>query len=161
MKTVYSKPILHDLSQGSRIAFARHFRLMTQDEIAKLLDVGGTCRRRTITRYERSERHPEVCRCKKIANILNVSYDAIKRYDFDNPIDILYMLLWMEELLPNYYFDISKVMEVNPDYIEIINNFLSEWNEMKIKRKKREIRYSDYIEWKLTYKIKDKEVSDE
>jgi len=52
-------------------------------------------------------------------------------------------------------------MEVNPDYIEIINNFLSEWNEMKIKRKKREIRYSDYIEWKLTYKIKDKEVSDE
>ena len=32
MKLIYSRPILRDLSQGSRMAFARQFRTLSQDE---------------------------------------------------------------------------------------------------------------------------------
>ena len=78
MKLIYSRPILRDLSQGSRIAFSRQFRTMTQDDIAKELGISGECRRRTMTRYEKGDRNPEECRTKKIAEILNVKYEAIK-----------------------------------------------------------------------------------
>lgn len=160
MKLVYSRPILHDLSQGSRIAFVRHFRLMSQDEVACELGIGSKSRRRTVTRYEKGDRNPEECRTKKIANILNVKYEAIKRYDYKKPIDLIYTLLWMEELLPNYHFDISDVKDIDDEYIETLNKFLEEWNLMKQRRKNKEIRYSDYIEWKLTYCL-DKEDSND
>lgn len=32
MRVIYSKPEVKDLSQGSRIAFIRQFRYMTQDK---------------------------------------------------------------------------------------------------------------------------------
>lgn len=38
MRVIYSKPELKDLSQGSRIAFIRQFRYMTQDEVIGLID---------------------------------------------------------------------------------------------------------------------------
>ena len=39
MKLIYSRPILRDLSKGSRMAFARQFRTLSQDEVAKQLGV--------------------------------------------------------------------------------------------------------------------------
>lgn len=38
MRVIYSKPELKDLSQGSRIAFIRQFRYMTQDEVSDKLE---------------------------------------------------------------------------------------------------------------------------
>ena len=99
MKVVYSRPILHDLSQESRIAFARHFRLLSRDDVARELGISSYSRRRTVTRYEKRVRNPEENRTRKIANILNVSYESIKRYDFKDPIDTIYYLLWMEEFI--------------------------------------------------------------
>ena len=52
MRVIYSKPELKDLSQGSRIAFIRQFRYMTQDEVSDKLGLTGECKRRTMTRYE-------------------------------------------------------------------------------------------------------------
>ena len=69
MKLMYSRPILRDLSQGSRIAFVRQFRAKTQDEIAGLLGATGECRRRTMTRYEKGDRSPTVARTKFIADV--------------------------------------------------------------------------------------------
>ena len=39
MRLLYTKPELKDLSQGSRIAFIRQFRLMTQDEVFDKLEI--------------------------------------------------------------------------------------------------------------------------
>lgn len=57
MRLLYTKPELEDLSQGSRIAFARNFRFMTQDEVSDKLGLTGECKRRTMTRYEKGDRN--------------------------------------------------------------------------------------------------------
>ena len=81
MRMLYMKPELDDLSQGSRIAFARQFRFMTQDNVSDKLGLTGVCKRRTMTRYEKGGRNPKDKRTMEIAKILNVSYEAIKKYD--------------------------------------------------------------------------------
>ena len=59
MFNFYAYPELRDLSQCSRIAFARHFRHKTQDYVSKELGLTGNCRRRSITRYEKGNRNPK------------------------------------------------------------------------------------------------------
>ncbi len=153
MRLIYTKPRLNDLSQGSRIAFVRQFRFMTQDDISDKLGLTGECKRRSMTRYEKGDRNPKDERTKQLANIFNVNYNAIKKYDYKNPIDILYTFMWLEEIIPRYYIDLSKVPNINENNINIIKKFINEWEKMRSKRLKKEISYIDYTEWKLTYEV--------
>lgn len=155
MRLIYSRPILDDLSQGSRIAFARQIRFMSQDEVSDKLGLTGECKRRTMTRYERENRHPKEKRTKEIADILNVSYESIKKYDYKDPIDIIYTLFWIEELVPNYKVTIDDVKNINNKDSIIIQKAINEWNIMKSKREQRQISYKEYIEWKLTYSLEE------
>lgn len=155
MRLIYTKPLLKDLSQGSRIAFVRQFRLMTQDEVSDKLGLTGECKRRTMTRYEKGNRNPKNDRTMEIAQILNVNIASIKKYDYKNVEDIIYTLMWLEELLSNYHIDLSDVPSVKNNIILELKMFLDEWNIMRNKRMKREISYNDYIDWKLNYKIKE------
>ena len=107
MRLIYTKPKLKDLSQGSRIAFVRQFRFLTQYDVSDKLGLTGECKRRTMTRYERGDRNPKDERLTEIANILNVSFNSIKKYDYTKPIDLIYTLMWLEELIPNYYINFS------------------------------------------------------
>ena len=61
--------------------------------------------------------------------------------------------MWLEEIIPRYYIDLSKVPNINENNIIIIKKFINEWERMRNKRLKREISYIDYIEWKLTYEV--------
>ena len=85
MRVMYTKPKLKDLSQGSRIAFVRQFRLMTQDDVSDKLGLTGECKRRTITRYEKGDRNPKDDRTLEIAQILNVNINSIKKYEYKEP----------------------------------------------------------------------------
>ena len=154
MRILYTKPELVDLSQGSRIAFARQFRFMTQDDVSDKLGLTGECKRRTMTRYEKGNRNPKNDRTLEIAKILDININAIKKYDYKEPIDLLYTLMWLEELIPKYQIDISKVPNINDENIVMFKQFINEWNVMREKRNKREITYEEYIEWKLTYEVK-------
>ena len=154
MRILYTKPELVDLSQGSRIAFARQFRFMTQDDVSDKLGLTGECKRRTMTRYEKGNRNPKDDRTSEIAKILDININAIKKYDYKEPIDLLYTLMWLEELIPKYQIDISKVPNINDENIVMFKQFINEWNIMREKRNKREITYEEYIEWKLTYGVK-------
>lgn len=136
MRLLYTKPKLKDMSQGSRIAFARQFRLMTQDNVSDKLGLTGECKRRTMTRYEKGNRNPKEDRAREIANILDVNYNAIKKYDFIETIDIIYYLMWLEELLLNYQIDLSNVANVDEKQILIIKKFVSEWSIIRNKRQK-------------------------
>ena len=154
MRIMYMKPELNDLSQGSRIAFARQFRFMSQDEVSDKLGLTGECKRRTMTRYERGNRNPKDKRLMEIANILNINVNSIREYDFRNPIDLFYILMWMEEIIPKYQIDLSKIPNINEENIIFFKKFMDDWNMMREKRNKREISYEEYIEWKLNYEVK-------
>ena len=156
MRLLYTKPRLNDLSQGSRIAFARQFRTMSQDEVSDILGLTGECKRRTMTRYEKGDRNPKLKRLEEISSILKVNINSLKEYDFNNPIDVVYIFMWMEELIPNYVIDVSKVPRVDEYYIDVVKKSIEEWTDMRIKRLRKEISYEDYIEWKLNYEIKEK-----
>lgn len=81
MQILYTKPKLRDLSQGSRIAFARQFRMMSQNDVSDKLGITGECKRRTMTRYEKGERNPKIDRLEDISKILNVNVNSIRNYD--------------------------------------------------------------------------------
>ena len=153
MRLLYTKPELKDLSQGSRIAFVRQFRLMTQDEVSDKLGLTGECKRRTMTRYEKGERNPKDDRTYELSKILKVNYNAIKKYDFKDQSDILYTLMWLEELLPRYQIDLSRIPSINDDNIIKFKEFINQWEEMRTKRFKREISYEQYVEWKLNLEV--------
>lgn len=110
-----------------------------------------------MTRYEKGNRTPKEKRTQEIANILNVSVNAIREYDLKEPIDIFYTLLWLEEYIPKYQIDISKIPNIKENHIIKFKRFINEWDEMREKRNKREISYEEYIEWKLTYEVKNHE----
>ena len=153
MRLLYTKPELKDLSQGSRIAFVRQFRLMTQDEVSDKLGLTGECKRRTMTRYEKGERNPKDDRTYELSKILKVNYNAIKKYDLKDQSDILYTLMWLEELFPRYQIDLSRIPSINDDNIIKFKEFINEWEEMRTKRFKREISYEQYVEWKLNLEV--------
>ena len=151
MRYVYLKPELKDLSQGSRIAFVREFRYMTQDNVSDKLGLTGECKRRSMARYERGDRVPKEERLQEIANILNINVKCLKEYDFKNEEDMIYILLWMEELYPRMNIDLG-LSESLPKESDIkLKRFFEEWNVMKEKRANLELSYDDYVEWKLQY----------
>ena len=108
-----------------------------------------------MTRYEKGDRNSKDERLTETASILNVSINSIKKYDYNKPIDLIYTLMWIEELIPNYYISFSDVPNINELYIVTIKKFYNEWNIMRNKRFKREISYKEYIKRKLNYDLKE------
>ncbi len=161
MNYVYLKPELENLSQGERISFARQMRRMTQDEVSEKLGLTGECKRRSMTRYERGDRIPKEDRLLEIANILNVNVKCLKEFDFRNEEDIIYMLLWMEEMYPRMNIDLG-ISEYFPNRRDKkIQKFMNEWKEMRRKRQEHEITYDEYIEWKLQYEFNEGDEDEE
>lgn len=76
---LYSRPILEDLSQGSRIRFIRIFRQLTQENVSDDLGITGENKRRTMTRYEKGDRKPSKERLNEIAKILLINENIIKK----------------------------------------------------------------------------------
>ena len=153
MNYVYLKPELENLSQGERISFARQMRRMTQDEVSEKLGLTGECKRRSMTRYERGDRIPKEDRLLEIANILNVNVKCLKEFDFRNEEDIIYMLLWMEEMYPRMNIDLG-ISEYFPNKRDKkIQMFINEWKEIRRKRQEHKLTYDEYIEWKLNFKL--------
>ena len=140
----YSMPILDDLSQGSRIAYIRQFRNLSQDDVSDSLGLTGETKRRTMTRYESGERIPKDERLKELAKILLTNINMIKEYDFKSESDLAYLLLWIEIKYPKLRIDIDTKNEK-------FNRFLEVWKEKRLKHQVGKIKLEDYIEWKLTY----------
>ena len=122
MFNFYTYPELRDLSQGSRIVFARQFKHMTQDNVSDKLGLTGECKRRTMTRYEKGDRNPKFDRTLEIARKLNISVNAIKKYDYKDPIDIIYILK------DNYEFldDIRKIRNKYEHKMHDVKHYSSE-----------------------------------
>lgn len=75
-----------------------------------------------------------------------VNDNFIKQYEFKSISDILYFLLWLEEMFPKMRIDLGSNNEM-------INLFFNEWNTMRDKKQKMAINYEEYFEWKINYKV--------
>lgn len=153
MKFEYLKPVLKDLSQGSRLSFVRQYRHISKNEVAEHFNLGGERMNRTINRYEKNVRAPKEERLVELANLFNVNINSIKEYDFTNPIDTIYALMWLED---EYSFitvdvDTSNIVGSNKNIL----NGLNKWKNMKSKYINKEISYEEYMDWKLNFKLED------
>lgn len=81
-----------------------------------------------------------------IADLYEVSVNAIKRYDFNNPNDVVYFHMWLEEEF--LYFEISFDSDCfeRTEYDDIVQKAMNEWKEMRCKRKNLEISDEEYLE---------------
>lgn len=152
----YFKPTLKNLSQGARLEYVRKLRYMSKDDVADYFDLGGEGKEITISRYENNSRVPSNERLKELAKLYNVSINAIKEYKFNEPIDIIYMLMWLEEQFPYYELNLDYDCIKGTIYNMNIQKCLDEWMEMREQRENGEITTDEYIEWKLNYEITDK-----
>lgn len=153
----FKKPKLNNLSQGARLEYVRRIRHMDMDDVADYFGFGGNDPHKTFNSYENNYRHPSKERLKDTAELYEVSINAIKEYDFSNPIDVIYNLMWLEEELP--YFEISfdsDSFERN-EYNDIVQKAMNEWKEMRGKRENLEISDEEYLEWKLNFEISNRD----
>jgi len=149
MALIYSKPRLKNLSVGSRIAFVRQFRRMTRHELALKIGLSKKNAKRIMARYERSKKVPKEDKLQKIAEILNINVRLISPYDFSEPSDLFYLMLWAEELCPN--FILRKSYSTDPENMtqSYFLEHYDQWRKMRKKYMNNEISYEEYWDWKL------------
>lgn len=153
MSNYFFKPKLRDLTKGARLEFARNFRYLNEKNVAEELGLGGKDPARTIRDYERNEVKPLAGRLEELAELYEVSIDAIRDYDFSNPIDLIYIAMWQEELMQYFYINIEDISNNINEYAKDLVNGLNEWKVMKEKRMNMEISNQEYIDWKLNFRL--------
>ena len=96
----FFKPEFNNLTQGGRLKFVRELRYMPKPYVAEHFQLGGDKPTDSIDKYERNARTPSERRLRELAELYDVSINAIKQYDFINPIDVIYYHMLEEELIP-------------------------------------------------------------
>ena len=153
MSNYFFRPELRDLTKGARLEFIRKFRYLDEKNVAEYFGLGGKDPARTIRNYEHNDVEPLQGRLEELAELYEVSIDAIRDYDFSNPIDLIYIEMWMEELIPYYDVDIDNLSNNLNEYAKDLVKGLSEWKIMKEKRENLEISIQHYIDWKLNFRL--------
>ena len=90
---------------------------------------------------------------EELAELFEVSVDAIRKYDFTNPIDEIYYQIWLEEEFPYYQFNIEMDTFSGKSYNMNVYNGIKEWKKMRERRENYDISDDEYLEWKLNFKI--------
>ena len=153
MSNYFFRPVLRDLTKGARLEFAREFRYLNEKNVAEELGLGGKDLARTIRDYERNAIKPLPGRLEELADLYEVSIDAIRDYDLSNPIDLIYIAMWQEELMPYFDINIDDISNNLNEYAKDVLKGLKEWKEMKEKRENMEITIQEYIDWKLNFRL--------
>ena len=87
---------LKDLSQGSRIAFVRSFRGLTQAELGIRCGLKPESAGTRIAQYETNTRSPKQEMLEKIAKALDIYPKFLERYDFRDMNDAYYLRSWLD-----------------------------------------------------------------
>ena len=148
----YIKPNLKNMSQGARLEYIREVRHMTKEDVAAYFGFGGKEPNKTIREYENNTTSPSSSRLEKLAELFEVSVDAIRKYDFTNPIDEIYYQMWLEEQYPYYQFQLPDRFKCS-SYNLNVQNGINEWLKMREKRENYEITDLEYLQWKLNLEI--------
>lgn len=153
MSNYFFRPELRDLTKGARLEYIRKFRYLDEKNVAEYFGLGGKDPARTIRNYEHNDVEPLPGRLEELAELYEVSIDVIRDYDLSNPIDLVYIAMWQEELMPYFDINIDDISNNLNEYAKDLVKGLSEWKVMKEKRENLEISIQDYIDWKLNFRL--------
>ena len=120
------------MSQGARLKFIRENKGIELNDIAEYL---GYKSNKPIREWENNVKSPDARNLPRLAEAYGVSIDAIKNYNFIDPIDEIYYPMWFEEQFPYYEFDIASCRFGGSAYNFNVQNGINEWLEMRKKRK--------------------------
>lgn len=134
------------MSQGARLRFIRENKGIKLNDIAAYL---GYSSNKSIREWENNTKSPDAKNLHRLAEAYGASIDAIKKYDFIDPIDEIYYQMWYEEQCPYYQFQLPEGF-AGSAYNFNVRNGINEWLKM---RENYEITDQEYIEWKLNYKL--------
>lgn len=145
----YKKELLENMSQGARLRFIRENKGIKLNDIAAYL---GYSSNKSIREWENNTKSPDTKNLHRLAEAYGVSIDAIKKYDFIDPIDEIYYQMWYEEQYPYYQFQLPERF-AGSAYNFNVQNGINEWLKMREKRENYEITDQEYLEWKLNFKL--------
>ena len=95
----YKKEPLKNMSQGARLEFIREFRHMKNTDTAICM---GYSSNKPIREWENNTKRSDARNLPRLAEVYSVSIDAVKNYDFIDPIDEVFYQMWLEEQYPYY-----------------------------------------------------------
>lgn len=149
MAVYYSRPKLESLSQKDRLSFIRQVRHLSLKELGMKMGIPSSQSKYRIWRMERRGRDipPDVR--SKVCEALDINPKMLEKWSFRDPEDLYYMLLWMEELYPD--FVLKNISRISPktDTIKALAERYAEWKVMKKKYADGKITYEEYWDWKL------------
>lgn len=137
------------MSQGARLKFIRVNKGIELNDIAEYL---GYKSNKPIREWENNKKSPDAKNLPRLAEAYGVSINAIKNYDFIDPIDEIFYQMWLEKQYPYYQFQLPDRF-VGSDYNFSVQKGINEWLKMKEKRENYEITDKEYIEWKLNFDL--------
>ena len=89
------------MTTGKSIRFIRTFRGMTQKELGIALGFDAGSADIRVSQYESDNRKTiKEPMLRQMAEILIVTYNALKSYEYDNPLDVMESFFWFEEEFP-------------------------------------------------------------
>ena len=145
----YKKEPLKNMLQGARLKFIRENKGIGLNDIAEYF---GYSSNKPIREWENNTKSPDARNLSRLAEEYGVSIDAIKKYDFIDPIDEIYYQMWLEEQYPYYEFKLPDRFG-DSSYNINVQKGINEWLKMREKRENYEITDQEYIEWKLNFKL--------
>ncbi len=153
MERYFFKPVLANPSLGARITYLMKLKGYSDENMAEYFGWGGDDPVETMRKYKNNNRVPGKERLKEMAELFGVNINAIKPYDFKNPIEQIYYHMWEEEQFPysKFVIDINSYKRTTNN--ELVIKGLAEWEKMRDKRINGKITDEEYIEWKLHFEL--------
>ncbi len=141
---------------GERIRFFRNLKGMTQKQLGVSAGFSEKTADIRMAQYESGTRSPKSDLTETLANILDVSENALKVPDIDSYVGVMHTLFAMEDL---YGLKIDKLDDeicirlnknTGANYVSMLERF-SQWQEMAEKCRNREISKVEYDNWRYNY----------
>jgi len=144
---------------GERIKRIRNIRKLTQKELGLAVGFDENTADVRIAQYESNTRTPKEEMLRKIAEALDVNYNAIYESSLYAVEDIMFTLFELDE---HYLIRLHEIADnTDPDFTEkhiavnfhtrLLDEFLTEWQQRKKDLADGVISKAEYMEWKLNW----------
>ena len=141
---------------GQRIKYFRNLKGMTQKELGLAIGFTNKTSDVRIAQYESEARVPKEDMLKSIAEVLDVSPEAINVPEIDTYNGVMMTLFALEDMyglkIKNIDGELCLTLEkvFNPNYVTFFDKFLA-WQQMSEKCLNDEITKEEYDEWRYNY----------